>query len=407
MQSVKVNPALRFPEFNSSWNEVKLKDVSTKIGSGKTPLGGETVYTDAGIPFIRSQNVVDGSLKLDGTYITHEVHQEMKSSKVYSKDVLLNITGASIGRSCVVPEEFEEGNVNQHVCIIRLKSYESKFIQSFLSSWRGQKLIYQGQTGSGREGINFDSIGRFKIKVPEIEEQQKIASFLSAVDKKIQLLEQKKAFLEEYKKGVMQKLFSREIRFKPEGGGEFPEWEEIRLGQVLSEVKRKSKTNNQHRVISSTTTGLYYQDEYFTRDISSSDNTGYKILEKNQLVFSPQNIWMGNINVNTQFDIGIVSPSYKIYDFKKGYNPLYFNDFLKTPIMQHEYMISSEQGASVVRRNLNIDLFNSIRIKVPSETEQNIIANFLSTLDKKIEFQISQIERTKQFKKGLLQQMFV
>src|SRR5690606_16543894 len=127
-------------------------------------------------------------------------------------DVLLNITGASIGRSCLVPKNFKVGNVNQHVCIIRLKrEYDPKFIQVFLSSEKGQRLIDQGQTGSGREGLNFQSIRLFKSKFPSLPEQQKIASFLSAVDKKIQQLTRKKELLETYKKGVMQQLFSEEI----------------------------------------------------------------------------------------------------------------------------------------------------------------------------------------------------
>lgn len=141
-------PKLRFKEFDGEWEEKKLKTISVKIGSGSTPRGGEQVYKTSGIPFIRSQNVNHNKLIFnDVTYIDEKIHNSMRNSTVKANDILLNITGASIGRSCVVPKDFKEGNVNQHVCIIRLKdNYEPSFLQSFLSSFNGQKLIYQGQT---------------------------------------------------------------------------------------------------------------------------------------------------------------------------------------------------------------------------------------------------------------------
>jgi restriction endonuclease S subunit len=213
----KLVPKLRFPGFEGEWEIKLLSNLSSKIGSGKTPLGGDKVYSNFGIPFIRSQNVTGDNLLLDQVHITHEVHNSMKSSKVLPNDILLNITGASIGRSCVVPHTIIEANVNQHVCIIRLKTDNAIFIQKILSSKIGQKLIYQTQTGSGREGLNFDSINKFKLNLPSLPEQQKIADYLSTIDKKITLLEEKKEELSRYKKAMMQKLFSQEIRFKPDG----------------------------------------------------------------------------------------------------------------------------------------------------------------------------------------------
>src|SRR5690606_21300431 len=174
-------PKLRFKEFSDEWNLKKLGFLCSKIGSGSTPLGGQEVYQKSGIPFIRSQNVINNQLILDDTCISESINSKMEGSIVKPLDILLNITGGSIGRSCVVPNNFKIGNVNQHVSIIRLKKDDPKFIQSFLSSFKGQKLILRGQTGSGREGLNFQSIRAFKINIPSLPEQQKIASFLSAV----------------------------------------------------------------------------------------------------------------------------------------------------------------------------------------------------------------------------------
>jgi type I restriction enzyme S subunit len=116
-------PNLRFPGFDGEWVKAKLGDITEKINSGKTPLGGESNYLTEGIIFIRSQNVNNDQLELDNiVYISEDVHASMQNSMVNANDILLNITGASLGRSCVVPEDFEGGNVNQHVCIIRPKN---------------------------------------------------------------------------------------------------------------------------------------------------------------------------------------------------------------------------------------------------------------------------------------------
>ncbi len=403
-------PELRFPGFNSKWERKSIGDISHKIGSGSTPLGGTKAYQQKGIMFIRSQNVNSDMLNLDDiVYISDEMNEKMSGSKVFGEDVLLNITGASIGRSCVVPKGFQIGNVNQHVCIIRLnQDFSPYFFQPFISSFRGQKLVFQEQAGGGREGLNFQSIRRFKILFPSLPEQQKIASFFTAIDKKISQLRRKKTLLEEYKKGVMQLIFSQKIRFKDDSGQEFPEWEKKKLGDILIESSEKTTISNQHRILSSTAKGIFNQDEYFNRDIASKDNSGYKILKKNQLVFSPQNLWLGNININTEFEIGIVSPSYKIFSFNSEFTTAqYCKYYLTIPEMMFEYEEASEQGASVVRRNLNMDIFLEIRIDLPTLPEQIKLANLLFSIDNKINHTKTQIEKAELWKKGLLQKMFV
>jgi type I restriction enzyme S subunit len=403
-------PVLRFPEFEGEWEKKRLGDVTTKVGSGSTPLGGEKSYQSDGVVFIRSQNVNNDALNLhDVVYISEAINKKMEGSQVTANDILLNITGASIGRSCVVPSDFKIGNVNQHVSIIRLiEKFTPYFLQPLLSSAKGQKLISESQAGGGREGLNFQNIRSFKIYFPTLPEQQKIATFFTAIDQKISQLKKKHQLLEQYKKGVMQQIFSQQIRFKDDDGREFPKWEKKRLGELIEEVSEKSDKSNQFRVISSTAKGLFFQDEYFNREIASADSTGYKILRLNQLVFSPQNLWLGNINVNTSIDIGIVSPSYKIFEFKKTYTfPNYCKYFLLTHKMMFSYEMCSEQGASIVRRNLNMSLFFEIPLLLPSLPEQTKIANFLSVIDDKIHHTQKQIEQAEQWKKGLMQKMFV
>ena len=179
---------MRFPGFEGEWESKKLGEITNKVNSGKTPLGGETIYTKEGVLFIRSQNVNSDKLELDNsTFIPELVNFQMKNSIVKPNDILLNITGASLGRSCVIPHDFEIGNVNQHVCIIRLeKQYNPRFLQPLFSSKKGQIIFTSLQTGSGREGLNFESIKGIKLFIPISDEQQKISNFLCRINERIQ-----------------------------------------------------------------------------------------------------------------------------------------------------------------------------------------------------------------------------
>lgn len=161
------------------WNVKKIKYLTSKIGSGKTPKGGSDIYVDEGVLFIRSQNVYDGYFDLSSAvFISHEIDCTMSNTRVYRDDVLLNITGGSIGRSCLY-ESDELANVNQHVCIIRCNSQmRPKFMQYFWNSSIGKTSIDIYQSGANREGLNFFEIGNTVVPTPELYEQDKIISYL-------------------------------------------------------------------------------------------------------------------------------------------------------------------------------------------------------------------------------------
>ena len=176
----------------NTWEQRKLGDITSKIGSGKTPLGGKEAYVENGICLIRSQNVYDDRVDLtDVVYIDEETDNSMSNSRVVTGDVLLNITGASIGRSAVYTG-LDGANVNQHVCIIRpVDGYEPKYVQLNISSSNGQKQIDSSQAGGGREGLNFQQIGKMTFMFPKLEEQQKIGVFFSNLDNLITLHQRK------------------------------------------------------------------------------------------------------------------------------------------------------------------------------------------------------------------------
>jgi type I restriction enzyme S subunit len=164
------------------WPRHRLSELTMKIGSGYTPLGGQASYCTSGIPLIRSQNVLMNSFSTDGlAFIDEDQDNQMESSRVQSKDVLLNITGASIGRVCVVPDEICPANVNQHVSIIRLSEKMSvRFVAFYLSNPEFQKFIMGAQAGATRQALTKQQIENFDIPGPEVEMQEQIAGRLDA-----------------------------------------------------------------------------------------------------------------------------------------------------------------------------------------------------------------------------------
>lgn len=173
-------------EIPEHWEVKKLKHVTDKTGSGITPSGGGTTYLDEGIPLLRSQNIFFGKLELDGVaYISEKTHHSMSNSQVLKGDVLLNITGGSIGR-CHFVEIDIPMNVNQHVCIVRPNSkISTHYLNGFLASEVGQDQIWFNQQGGGREGLNFQALKNFYLPYPSIEEQKQISSYIETASQKI------------------------------------------------------------------------------------------------------------------------------------------------------------------------------------------------------------------------------
>ena len=389
-----LQPKLRFPEFKGNRITKKLGEISIKINSGKTPLGGESVYTEEGILFIRSQNVLDSKLSFDNsTFIDEKTNNTMKNSIVKSNDILLNITGASLGRSCVVPNDFIIGNVNQHVCIIRLNlENNSNYIQSILASDNGQTSLKNLSTGSGREGLNFQSIKNLEVYLPSLEEQTKIANFLSAVDEKLNLLKEKKALLEDYKKGIIQKIFNQEIRFKDDNGNDFEDWDNKTLGECLSFEQPTKYLVNSTDYNDAFETPVLTAGKTFILGYTDEVNGIFKKEELPVIIFD-------DFTTATQFvdfPFKAKSSAMKILKAKENINIKFVYEAMQN--------LKFEVGG---HGRHWISIYSNLYIDLPCLDEQTKIANFLSAIDDKIELVSNQIQDTQEYKKGLLQQMFV
>ena len=192
------------------WEVRRLGHIATKFGSGITPRGGATVYQEDGIPFLRSQNIHFDGLRLGKVArIAPSLHQELSGSHVKPGDVLLNITGASIGRACSIPDSFAEGNVNQHVCIIRPD--QSRLLPGLLAAYLSipmmQREIQIEQRGASREGLTLHSIRNFRIIVPSLPEQTSIVAYLkratATVDSAIAAARRQCDLMQEYRTSLI------------------------------------------------------------------------------------------------------------------------------------------------------------------------------------------------------------
>lgn len=255
--------------------------------------------------------------------------------------------------------------------------------------------IGQYSTGSGVPTLNRNNVHRHQTFIPKLEEQKKIATFLSLLDERIATQSKIIDKLQTLIRGISNKLLNTDYGKK------------TRLGDILNECSERTKVNNQYEVLSSTVNGLFSQREYFSKDIASENNIGYKILRLHDVVLSPQNLWMGNINYNDKFEIGIVSPSYKIFSIVDGYDKKYVSALLKTHRALYNYSLVSEQGASVVRRNLNSEAFEQLTFIIPPIANQRAIGYTISLLRYRLEIENMLKVTYLSQKQYLLRQMFI
>lgn len=201
------------------WEVETIEKLTDKVGSGVTPTGGSEVYKTQGVLFLRSQNILNGELSLDDVaFIPNEIDEMMENSRVKPYDVLLNITGASIGRCAYFPEDLINGNVNQHVCIIRFKKASNAlavFASEYLNTDFGQRQMHKAMAVGNREGLNYQQIRAFNF--PEIQnpkELEKIVSIIESLNNKLQTEQVYLQKMQSIKKGLMEDLLSGKVKVK-------------------------------------------------------------------------------------------------------------------------------------------------------------------------------------------------
>ena len=407
-------PKLRFSEFSDGWEVKKLGEVSDLITKGTTP----SKFVSHGVKFIKLECFDENTINADKClFIEEETHnKELKRSILQENDLLFAIAGATIGKVNFVKKDILPANTNQALSIVRLKKEENRnFIFQILKSKKMQKYIKDSISVGAQPNLNLEQMNNFSFAYPTFSEQQKIATFLSNVDEKLQALKKKKSLLETYKKGVMQKLFSQEICFKDDEGNDFEDWEMKKLGEITREIKRdlKSKRDlSELEVLTiSSDKGFISQKERFSQIIAGNSISKYTLLCTGEMSYNKgasKRFKYGCFYTLNLYKEALVPNVYISFSFKKEFlSNFYFYLFsTKYADSQLRQFISSSVRLDGLL-NINRDDFFSIKVPIPCLAEQTKIANFLTAIDEKINKVDSQIKQTELWKKGLLQQMFV
>lgn len=344
--------------------------------------------TADGVLVLRSSNVQNNQLAFeDNVYVNVESFNPVKEN-----DILICVRNGSkrlIGKNCLIDKNNEGVAFGAFMTVYR--SMNNKFIFHLFSLSSYYKTIHQN-LGATINSINNNDLKKFKFFFPSLPEQQKIATFLSAIDKKLQQLTKKKELLEAYKKGVMQKIFSQELRFKDDNGNDYPDWVKKKLCEVLDYEQPTKYIVKSTEYDNSFKTPVLTAGKTFVLGYTNEiDNIYLKIPV---IIFD--DFTMDNKFVD--FPFKVKSSAMKILKpINENVNMVFVYN-----IMQ---MINYPKGDE--HKRFWISEYSKIKIGYPSFEEQQKIANFLSSLDSKIDLVSTQIEKTKAFKKGLLQQMFV
>ena len=260
--------------------------------------------------------------------------------------------------------------------------------------------------GSKMPRADWNLVENMRLNLPTVQEQQKIGTFFNKLDQQIELEEQKLATLEEQKKGYMQKLFSQELRFKDKNGNEYPEWEVIKLKDILSERKEYASKIGNYPHATLSTSGISLKSDRYNRDFLVKDkNKKYKVTIMNDICYNPANLKFGVITRNHIGSV-IFSPIYITFEVNNAHSPLFIellvtrNDFINR-------VRKYEEGTVYERMAVKPEDFLNYETKIPCLEEQEKIGDFFSILDKVINKQRHKIDELKLRKQGLLQKMFV
>lgn len=391
-------PKLRFGEFDGEYIDTTLEDLTKKkISYGIVQAGP---HIPNGMPYIKSTNL-NKELCLDDLERTSdEIAKSYQRSEVVPEDIVFSLRG-NIGATRIVPETIPVANLTQGTARLSIRdNFSNVYVNYCLGTRKAYKRVNSVSKGSTFQEISLADLRKVKITHSvDIKEQQKIASFLSKVDEKIALLTEKKDKLTEYKKGVMQQLFNGKwekqggqltfipptLRFKAEDGSEFPDWEEKKLGDMLTIGNGRDYKHLSDGDIPVFGTGGY---------MTSVD--GY--------LYDGETVFIGRK--------GTINKPYMFNGKFWTVDTLFYTKDFKDILPKFVYAIFQKVNWSLYNEatgvpSLSKSTINKIRLNVPSLSEQEKITEFISSLDQKIDLVNEELEKAKEWKKGLLQQMFV
>ena len=412
------SPMLRFRDDRKNefpnWQRTNLGAL-TKWASGGTPSKANPTFWDGDIPWISAASMHERHYCDSPTKIT--MAGLRSGSKITAKGtILLLVRGSMLWNRIPVGIAERDLAFNQDVKALNpSENLLNKYLLQWFIAFENLLLHKVVGTGIGAGKLETDEMKELPFMLPSLPEQRKIANFLSSVDKRIEQLTQKKSLLEQYKKGAMQQIFSQQIRFKDDCGGDFPDWEEKKLGDVVERF-------------SSGATPFRGKPDYYTGDIKwiSSGELNYNTIyetnehiseqartQTNLRIHPPETFLMAITGLEAAGTRGSCAMTGVAATTNQSCMAIYPNELLRADFLFQWYRHFGERLAfrycqGTKQQSYTAGILKIVPISLPRNLdEQTKIANFLSALDRKIETVASQIAEMQTFKRGLLQQMFV
>jgi len=401
-------PQLRFKEFSGEWKETHL----IKLAEGENLTNG--VFNDPskvgqGYKLINVLDMyIEGSINEYNLSLVDLDLKEFERNKVKNGDIFFtrsSLVKEGIAHSNVYLGYSEDVTFDGHLvrCSPNKELVTPIFFNFLLKTAKARKqLVARGKTAT-MTTIGQTDIAQILVDTPTLPEQTKIANFLTTIDERINQLTRKKELMTQYKQGVMQQIFSQQLRFKDDNGEDFEDWEEKNGNFLFAAISNKDHNSDLPILAITQEHGAIPRDLIDYR-VSVSDKSveTYKVVEVGDFIISLRS-FQGGIEYSNYK--GICSPAYLILRSKTQLNSYFYKSYFKTP----EYITKLNQHLEGIRdgKMVSYKQFSEILLPLPCLAEQTKIANFLTALDEKIQHIAKQIEATKQYKQGLLQQMFV
>lgn len=385
---------MRFSGFTDEWKKSNLGNISSNEMYGMNSAAKDY---DGFNKYIRITDISETSNKFIPNPLTSPDGDLEDKYKLKKGDIVFARTGASTGKTYLYDDNDRNLYFAGFLIKFHIDNADPKFI--FYNTLKEEYLNWVSvmSVRSGQPGINSNEYKKLPIILPSLDEQNKISNFLTSIDKKIDLLERKHQFYQEFKKYLMQQIFTQKLRFNFNDA-----WKTVKIKDIFDERSEKGFLDLE--LLSVTLNdGVIKRSEIESKDNSNENKSNYKHVLPGDIVYNSMRMWQGASGVSPYE--GIVSPAYTILIPKNVYSK-YFGYYFKTNEMVYQFKKYS-QGLTSDTWNLKYPLISEIKIKIPSIEEQKEITNVFEIMDEKIKILQNNIDELTTFKKGLLQQMFV
>ena len=416
-------PKLRFKEFTDKWQKVPL-NLFTNIYGGYAFKSENLLNYKAKYQVIKMGNVNNNTLNLEKnpSYL-NTISQKELPYLLEKNDIILTLTGTfgkkDFGYSYQIKNETNL-LLNQILAVFKItnSNYSANFLKYILLNNTFLNKFFRfsvGGTGN-QANVSIQDIKSFKIPFPKLEEQNKIANFLTTVDKKITNLENTIISLENQKKGLLQQIFSQKLRFKDKNGNNYPNWEKKKLGDIATLKNGISKSNEAfgHGKKFINLQDIFNKSYIFNDNYSLVDVTEKELSENNLLkgdvLFVRSSVKREGVGLPCVIMENLIDTVYSGFIIRCRFN---INENIYLHYKKYCFLEFSfrkallKKSSSSANTNINQDNLSKLYVNLPCLEEQTKIADFLSAFDRKLDNQKAQLEHWKQIKKGLLQQMFV